>query len=173
MKGGVGVAIVGTGAVQAAAVVAVNAFGDVRDAEGRILAGARGDDGTFVDTARLLVARATTPAARDARPAETPFGNTTIGVVALTVPVDRAALGQLARAASAAFHRRITPCGTSVDGDVLFAVCPTGVPDPGTAGAPPLALEALAVHAVEQAIEQAVRTARGTPDVPGLADALP
>ena len=159
MKGGVGAAVVGTRAVRAAALAAVNALGDVRDARGAVLAGARGEDGAFADAERTLAAGLAGEG--------TPFGNTTLCVVALTVAVDRVALAQLARAAAAALHRRITPCGTTFDGDVIFAVCP---PAPPTAAAP-LALEALAVAALEEAVEQAVRRARGLPGVPGLADA--
>jgi L-aminopeptidase/D-esterase-like protein len=161
MKGGVGVAVAGEGGVRAAAVAVVNALGDVRDAAGRILAGARTADGAFADSERT--------AARAA--ADAPFGNTTICVVAVTVPLDRPALAQLARAATAALFRRITPCGTSYDGDVVFAACPARPPAGTTAGAiPALQLEALAVAALERAIEEAVVHAVGRDALPGLAD---
>ncbi|MDQ6829930.1 MAG: P1 family peptidase, partial [Gemmatimonadota bacterium] len=77
----------------------------------------------------------------------------------------RVELAQLSKAAGAALARRITPVGTSYDGDVVFAVGPTT----GTA-APLLQVEALAVRALEMAIERAVRTARGRDGIPGLAD---
>ena len=53
--------------------------------------------------------------------------NTTLAVVAVNASFDRVALEQLARAASAAFLRRITPAGTTYDGDVVFAICPVCV----------------------------------------------
>lgn len=176
MKGGVGMAVVGDGAVRAFALAAVNAFGDVRDADGRIVAGARADDATaapfrFADTARTLAAQA----AAHGGDARSPFGNTTLAVVALSVPLAREALAQLAHAATGALHRRITPCGTSYDGDVLFALSPLPPAD-APAPAPPVpivALEALAAEALARAIEDAVRTARGLPGLPGLADAPP
>ena len=66
----------------------------------------------------------------------------------------RVQLAGVARAASAALFRRITPAGTSFDGDVIFATAPIagGVP------AVPAALEVLAVRALEMAIERGVRT---------------
>ena len=60
----------------------------------------------------------------------------------------------MARAASAALYRRITPVGTQFDGDVVFA---TGPIDGGVT-ATSAQVETLAVLALERAIEQAVRT---------------
>ncbi|HEY0779889.1 MAG TPA: P1 family peptidase, partial [Gemmatirosa sp.] len=185
MKGGVGCAVVGDGAMGAAAVAAVNAFGDVRDASGAIIAGLRAPDGTFVDTVGLLLAGtgrvrsfADATGAPAARPqpgapqpgAPQPGVNTTICVVALSMPVDRIALAQVARASAAALARRITPSATSFDGDVVFALCP----DDPVAPAEPASLllaEVLATTALEAAIERAVRHAVGRDGVPGLADA--
>ena len=56
--------------------------------------------------------------------------------------------------------------GTTFDGDVTFAVTTALVPP-----ASPLQVEALAALVVPVAVERAVRLARGTPAVPGLADA--
>ena len=160
MKGGVGCATVREGDLVAGAVAVVNAFGDVRDAGGRILAGARDPAGAFADTASLL-ARGLSPE-RFAAAAR----NTTLCVVALSAPLARVALGGVARAATAALHRRITPCGTAFDGDVVFALSPHDGP-----AAQPLQAEALATMALERAIERAVRLARGRDGIPGLADA--
>jgi L-aminopeptidase/D-esterase-like protein len=102
------------------------------------------------------------------------MGNTTLAVVATTAALDRVALQQLARAASAALLRRITPCGTAFDGDVVFAVAP--LPEPGApvdaprSGPDVLQVEMLAVVALEAAIERAVRHAVGRDGIPGLAD---
>ncbi len=169
MKGGVGAAAAWDeapgGRAGVAAVAAVNAYGDVRDARGAVLAGARRPDGSFADVEAAAVA--------PEGPAASPFGNTTVCVVAAARPLDRASLAQLARAAAAALHRRITPCGTTFDGDVIFALCPD---DPPPADDPPadrLRLEVLAVRALELAIERAVRHAVGRDGVPGLADPRP
>ena len=186
MKGGVGCAVAGAGALRVAAVAAVNAFGDVRDASGAIIAGLRAPNGAFVDTVQLLIAGAgqarsfadATGASQsgasqsgaslsDASPS--PGVNTTLCVVALSVPVDRVALAQVARASAGALARRITPSGTSFDGDVIFALCP----DDFAPAADPAALllaEVLAAAALEQAIERAVWYAVGRDGVPGVAD---
>jgi L-aminopeptidase/D-esterase-like protein len=162
MKGGIGCVELTVGDVCVAAVAAVNAFGDVRDSGGRIIAGSRDDDGTFLDAARLL---ARDPARLMAAAGEHVMRNTTISVVATNATMDRSALTQLARAASAAYYKRITPAGTSVDGDIVFALCTEDGPT-----APAMHVEALAVAALEEAIERAVRTAQGRDGFPGLAD---
>jgi L-aminopeptidase/D-esterase-like protein len=163
MKGGVGVATVTADDLTAGAVAVVNALGDVRDAHGDIIAGARGDDGRFIDGARIIaegrLRRKFNVAA---------LQNTTIAVVATSACLPRVELSQLAQASSAALFRRITPTGTSFDGDVIFAVCPLEGPV-----VPAPQVEALAAAALEQAIERAVRLAAGRDGVPGLADAAP
>jgi len=171
MKGGIGCAVADGAAVRVAALAAVNAFGDVRDAAGRIIAGARADDGTFADATRVAAAGGSATRFERTQVAGA-LQHTTLCVVAVDVPVPRTALAQLARAATAALHRRITPCGTSFDGDVVFAVCP--LPLPGRMElADPVALlgaEVLAAGALELAIERGVRHAVGRDGVPGLAD---
>ena len=169
MKGGLGCAIVSSGRIHVAAVTVVNALGDVRDASGRIIAGARNAQHGFVDTAARL-ARA--DEWRSERAESLTMQNTTLALVATNVPLDRVALGQLARAAGAALFRRITPTGTTVDGDIVFSLAPHGdVAKRDDAPLSTLQIEALAVQALEQAIERAVRTARGRDGIPGLADA--
>ena len=68
MKGGVGCWFEQVDELMVAAVAVVNAFGDVRDAQGNIIAGARLPDGTFADSARIL---ANGPPSFPARPATT------------------------------------------------------------------------------------------------------
>ena len=121
MKGGVGCATASAGEDAVGALVVVNAFGDVRDAEGRIVVGARDEGGRFLDSARLVAAGRASPRFADAA-ARTAMGNTTLAVVATSAPLGRLELAQVARAATAAFYRRITPSGTTFDGDVVFAV---------------------------------------------------
>jgi L-aminopeptidase/D-esterase-like protein len=156
MKGGIGIAVVDAGSSAAVgAIAAVNAFGDVCDAEGRIIAGAR-RDGAFAGTERWLAERGLAGA----------FGNahhTTLAVVVVDGVLDKLALQGVARAAGAALHRRVRPASSLVDGDVIFALAPlTGAP------ADAVRAEMLAVAALEHAIERAVRTAVGRDGVPGL-----
>ena len=71
------------------------------------------------------------------------------------------------RAAGAALYRRITPCGSSVDGDIVFAV---SAAEATRVAFTPMIVESLAVAALEKAIERAVRMSRGREGIPGLAD---
>ena len=162
MKGGVGVARRTSGSLLVAALSVVNALGDVRDAEGRIIAGARAADGGFIDLTRSLAAGSLPAESRFATKA---MQNTTLAVVMTNVALSREELAQLAAASSVALGRRITPVGTSYDGDVVFATSPMEGPR-----ATPLQIEVLAVAALEESIERAVRTARGRDGIPGLAD---
>ena len=52
-----------------------------------------------------------------------------------------------------------------LDGDIVFAVSTAAVP-----AATPMQVEALAALVVPEAVERAVRLARGNTAVPGLAD---
>ena len=158
MKGGVGTWAARAGDAVLGALVVVNAVGDVRDASGNILAGARGERDEFLDSQAYL--------ARGGAP----FGagppsphNTTLAVVATNLTLDKVALESLARAASDALARRITPFGTLFDGDVVFAASTASM-----SPASPLQAEALAAEAVPEAIERAVRLAAGNAVTPGL-----
>jgi L-aminopeptidase/D-esterase-like protein len=168
MKGGFGCATARDAGARVVAMAVVNALGDVRGADGSIIAGARSHDGGFLDSARLAAAG---ELAR--RIGDVTSENTTLALVGVDSPLTRLELAALARAASAALYRRITPTGTSLDGDVVFAVSPIDGRRKRV-GAGALHVEALAVQALESAIERAVRTARGRDGIPGLADgALP
>ena len=156
MKGGIGVGVAEAGDAAACAIVAVNAFGDVCDADGHVIAGARRADG-FVGAERALAERGMAGA----------FGagqNTTVAVIVVDGVLDKVALQGVARAAGAALHRRVRPAGSLVDGDVIFALAPLS-----GASADPVRAEMLAIGALEQGIERAVRSAVGRDGVPGLA----
>jgi L-aminopeptidase/D-esterase-like protein len=159
MKGGLGTWAQSAGGVTVAALAVVNAVGDVRDATGGILAGARDERGGFVDALAYLAT------GRAPFGVEPPRSNTTLAVVATDADLDRVELQGLAQAAGDALARRITPYGTLFDGDVVFAVSTAQV-----APASPLQAEALAAAVVPEAVERAVRLARGTAALPGLAD---
>jgi L-aminopeptidase/D-esterase-like protein len=160
MKGGIGIALAGgegADGVTAAAIVAVNSVGHVRDMDGTIIAGPRGPDGKPGDAERIIAAAPP--------PTRTAGANTTLAVVMLNVAMSKVELHQVAKAASAALYRRIGPAGTSFDGDVIFAVSPME-----GRGASLLQAEVIAVAALEEAIVRAVRTAKGREGIPGLAD---
>jgi L-aminopeptidase/D-esterase-like protein len=153
MPGGVGSFALETVGFRVGALAVVNAFGDVVAADGRILAGARAADGSFLDTARVL--RETGLEGGFGRPGPVPASNTTLAVVATDAPLSRTALELLARMAATGVARRITPVHTPFDGDVVFAVSTS----PEAAELPPaavLALGSAAAYALENAIERAV-----------------
>jgi L-aminopeptidase/D-esterase-like protein len=158
MKGGIGTATVELpGEVLVSALVAVNAYGDVRDpSTGKIVAGAR-----------------TSPEARDfanadeqvKRGARAGFGrtNTTLAVVATNARLSKVGAKKLAEFGSLGMARSISPVNTMFDGDVVFALsC-------GKTEADINALGVAAAEAVSQAILRAVRKARTMGGVPGLA----
>jgi L-aminopeptidase/D-esterase-like protein len=166
MKGGVGLAVEGDPDVGLAAfaLAVVNAFGDVRDANHRIIAGARQESSGFLDTVAVLAHASRTAAASFEDLARR---NTTLAVVAVNRALSSGELTALARAATAAFFRRITPCGTAFDGDIVFAVAPaSGAPLDG----PPASAGVLATAALERALERAVVLAKGREGIPGIAD---
>lgn len=147
MKGGLGIAVAEGDGCAAAAIAVVNAFGDVRDASGAIIAGARDAQGRFLDSAAAIAKGL-------------PSGgfiagtNTTLVVVALDAAYSRLELQSIARSATAAMHRHITPAGTASDGDIVFALSPMeGRRAPLAQG------EQLAAQALGAAIERAVRLA--------------
>ena len=158
MKSGVGTWAEQRGDVVVGALAVVNAFGDVRDGDGNIIAGAR-RDGEFVDARRYL-ADGGAPGGSFARSGS----NTTLVVVGTNAHLSRSELAETAAMSVDAMAQRITPVGTQFDGDIVFAVSTEEV-----TGVSPIAVEMLAQDAVAMAIERAVRTAVGTDEVPGLA----
>lgn len=157
MKGGVGSwsLRLHDGTVVAALVV-VNALGDVIDEHGRIVAGGRGPDGRFVDSARSLITR----------PPHAVFAtNTTLAVVATSATVTKTQARRLAVQGHAGLSRAIMPSHTLFDGDAVF-VLGTGAHGPGDQ----TSLGEAAAQTVAEAARRAVRAARGLGGVPGLAD---
>jgi len=168
MKGGIGSASLKVGAVTVAALVAVNAVGDVVDpASGRVVAGARGDDGrTPLDTVAALI---------DGQgPAALLEGlATTIGIVATDARLSKAQANKLASMAHDGLARSINPVHTASDGDALFALA-TGGSGRGIANPSQLsALGALAAEVTARAVLNAVRAATGVagPGLPELPSA--
>jgi len=160
MKGGVGTWAVAAGEIVVGALAVLNPFGDVRDFDGSIIAGARGSDGGFADAARLL-ARGAAPHSAFSRPGH----NTTLAVVATNARLDRQGLYDTARMAGDALARHVTPVGTAFDGDVIFALTTGEVPVTHA-----LQVELLAQAALAEALVRGVRLARGLAGVPGCAD---
>jgi L-aminopeptidase/D-esterase-like protein len=163
MKGGLGGAAwaLGDGSV-VAALVAVNAVGDVIAADGSILAGALDPaTGAWVDTVRWLAER---------RP-ETPApgllgGNTTIGVIATDRALSKAEANKVAQMAHDGLARAIRPVHTMGDGDALFCLA-TGR---RAAGAGVNAIGVVAAEVTARAVRRAVEAAEGLFGVPSVRD---
>jgi L-aminopeptidase/D-esterase-like protein len=163
MKGGLGSAAITTpGGLVVAALVAVNAAGDIVDpATGAVVAGARTEDGRqLADVRRLLRSGALE------RPQARPGENTTIGVVATNARLTKAQATKMAQMAHDGFARAISPAHTPGDGDTIFAIA-TGK----RSGEPQMALiGALAAEAMADAIVRAAMQATGLPGIPAARD---
>ncbi len=163
MKGGLGMAsrrLPGGGTV--AAVVAVNAVGDVVDpSTGKILAGVRSQDGRRIVGAMRALA--------DGEPLPRLLGgqSTTIGVIATDARLDKVGATWVARMGHDGLARVINPVHTQYDGDTLFAVA-TGQVSGSTSN--PTLIGALAAEVVAEAVVAAIRSARGVPGYPAAAD---
>jgi L-aminopeptidase/D-esterase-like protein len=151
MKGGIGTASVRTNGITVGALVACNALGDVVDpATGRVIAGAREDDGrTLLDTRRALLA---------GRPPKRLIAaaNTTIGVLATDAVLTKAQASRLATVGHDGFARSINPAHTMLDGDCLFALATGASGLPGEM----MLLATMAAEAVALATVRAVRAAQ-------------
>lgn len=163
MKGGLGSAAVRTGPLVVAALVAVNAVGDVLDPEsGTVLAGARGVGGKgFADTMTVLKERGL-PEWRS-REGE----NTTLGVVATNAEFDKASLTKIAQMAHDGLARAIRPVHMPSDGDTLFALSTESITgqELGLVGA-------MAAQVTARAVVRAVLQAEALPGYPCASDFL-
>jgi L-aminopeptidase/D-esterase-like protein len=160
MKGGLGSAVWTLSGrfqgIQVAALAAVNAFGDVLNEQGKILAGTRRTPTgrAFADTAKLLL---------DGAEARFNGGNTTLAVVATNARLTKLEATKLAQLAQAGLIRTIRPVHTTVDGDMVFAL--------STGQRPPVDINALGVAAaavLAEAVRRGVKAARSAGGVPGL-----
>jgi len=162
MKSGIGsAALVMPDGLIVAAIVAVNAAGDVIDpATGRVVAGTRTADGHGLADARVMLRSGASP------PAGRGGENTTIGVIATNATMTKTQATRVAQMAHDGLARAISPSHTPVDGDAIFAIATgarTGDADPGRIGA-------LAAEAMADAIVRAAREATGIPGYPAARD---
>ena len=157
MKGGLGsaVTILPDGLI-VAALVAVNAYGDVIDpTTGTTVAGVRTQDGTGFADARTLL-RAGQIVEGDS------LGNTTIGVIATNARLTKVQATRVAVMAHDGYARAIVPVHTPVDGDAIFALATgelAGEARVGTIGA-------LAADVMSAAIVRAIQAATSLPGLP-------
>jgi L-aminopeptidase/D-esterase-like protein len=148
-------AIAGPNGLVVAALVVVNALGNVHDPlGGRVLAGVRGDAG-YIEYATAI---------GGPRPEVRPLEHTTIGVVATNARLERSALQRVAQMAHNGLARAIRPVHTLFDGDALFALAS------GEVDADQSLVGTLAADAVAAAVVDAVLAATSLAGLPAARD---
>ncbi len=159
MKAGIGSFSIQIGDLVVAALVAVNAVGDVRDpATGEILAGARTEDGRqLFDVAEYLRENSYSRKAPEGE-------NTTLGVVATNAQFNKTQMTKVAQMAHDGYARAINPVHMPSDGDTVFAL------SLGSQDADLGQVGFLAAEATAQAIVRAVKTALGARRIPAYYD---
>lgn len=148
MKSGLGIYAVQVGDLQVAAVVAVNALGDVVDCHtGEILAGLLDETGQgFQSTTSVMLEQY-------AQSRDVFSGNTTIGCVVTNAKLTKTQANKLASVAHNAYARTIRPVHTMADGDSIFVL------STGEVSCVPDAIGVLAVDVLAMAVNRAVLTA--------------
>ena len=110
-KAGLGVASVTINGVEVAVISVVNALGDVVD-NGKIIAGIKSPDGSFLDSLKVFTAGAVGQHG----------ANTTIGCVLTNAKITKVQANRLADLAHDGLARAISPSHTNFDGDAYFAL---------------------------------------------------
>jgi L-aminopeptidase/D-esterase-like protein len=163
-KGGLGTASVKIGkGVIVGAIVAVNAFGDVVDADtGTILAGTRKPvGGGFVNTVKQMQGGLGQTILG--------FANTTLAVVATDAYLTKAGANKVAQMAHDGLARTIRPVHTMLDGDTVFALATGERPKKGK-GADPSVVGTAAAEVLAQAVVRAAQQAESLGGVPAARD---
>lgn len=153
-KGGIGAASDRTpGGHTVAALAVVNAFGDILDERGDVLAGVWVPGRGFAGATAL--AREESPV----HPRLAEGRNTTLVAVVTDAPIGGVGAGQVARMCRAGLGRAVSPVGTPIDGDVTFSLAAPGTGNAFVAGM-------LAAEVVAEAIRAGVRAATSLGGVP-------
>jgi L-aminopeptidase/D-esterase-like protein len=156
MKGGLGWAAFKVGGLIAGAVAAVNSIGNIVE-NGRVIAGARADDGGFSDAEETILENYAESrdffSGKSDGPADGKAEgmNTTLVCIVCNARLDKAGATRLAGAGHDGIARVIRPAHLLYDGDTVFALAS------GKIDAAPDAVGILARRAVEAAIVNAVK----------------
>ncbi|MEM9923791.1 MAG: P1 family peptidase [Cyanobacteria bacterium P01_D01_bin.50] len=162
MKGGIGTASIKLPAgITVGAIVAVNAVGDIFEpSNGKLLAGVRSPDG------KKLLGTMEAIANGEELPPLLGGMNTTIGVVAVDVKLDKAQCQKIAQMAHDGLARTINPVHTMYDGDTIFALS-TGE---SAANVNLTLLGAASAEVMAQAVIRAIRAAESIRGLPSSKD---
>jgi len=159
MKGGVGSASVVSGELVVGALVVVNAYGDVTDVDGNIVAGARTSPSSleFADSAALL---------RDGKAMSRTVSaeSTTLSVVAVNARVDKISGSRIAAQATMGLGKVIRPFHSHIDGDLTIVL------SVGDKPADHNRIALLAQEALQRAAIKAIREADGLGLLPAWKD---
>lgn len=157
MKGGLATTSINLSkGVIVSALVVVNAFGDIIDEKGEILAGARDPQtNKFINTTKKMFSEEVTPGFV--------VTNTTLGVVATNVKLNKEEINKVAQMAQSGLARAISPSHTLVDGDTIFAL------SYGERSHNLSTIGAAAAEAVARAIRRAVKISKSLGGIPSLA----
>ena len=159
-KGGIGSAALELeNGLVVAALVAVNAVGNVIDEQGSILAGLRAED----DDGFASVLTAMTDIS-DRMQTASPRENTVIGAVATNGKLDKAQAHKVAQMSHDGIARAVNPAHTMFDGDAIFALATGEIP------ALPTIVGACAADLVASAIRSAVREATSLAGIRAIND---
>lgn len=145
LKGGLGTAVRQDGDVVVGALVAVNALGEVLDADGSLLAGSR--IAPYEEHGPVI-----------------PGTNTTLAVVATNAVLNKERAHLLSLAAHDGLSTAIRPSHTMWDGDTAFALAT------GQVEARQSQVEAMGVEAVAEAVRRAVLLATSVPGFPAVTE---
>jgi L-aminopeptidase/D-esterase-like protein len=160
MKGGLGTSSLAMpDGLKVAALVVVNAFGDIVDnVTGKIIAGLRKseDSSEFANTVKQIKEGAT----------KKQFGivNTTLGVVATNATFNKREITKIAQMAQGGLIKTISPVHTTFDGDLVFALAT------GELEADINKVGVLAEFVLTEAIKRAVKKADGFGIIPAFRD---
>jgi L-aminopeptidase/D-esterase-like protein len=174
LKGGTGSSARGLpGEYTIAALMIVNAFGDIVDPESaRVIAAPRSQDGTgFEDSREILWQTGDTRTALGtavARPVEQT--NTTIGIVATDAPLTVEQANRIAIMAHSGIARTIRPSYGMGDGDTLFVVSTAAVDATPDETMNLTGVGAAAAWTVERAVINGVTNASGLGGIPAVSE---
>jgi L-aminopeptidase/D-esterase-like protein len=159
MKGGVGSASLVSGDLVVGALVVVNAYGDVTDSDGTLLAGCRTGPSSLelADAAKLLQEG-------KARSRQISVENTTLALVAANVRLDKITAARIAAQASLGLGQVIRPFHSHIDGDLTIVL------GAGQLDEDQNRIGLMAAGVLQKAVEKAVRSADGFGIVPAWRD---
>ncbi len=161
MKGGLGLAgSTFPGGLVVNALAVVNAFGDILDENGEILAGVRSPQGGFLGTINFFRTQVFDGKVKFGRGVGE---STTLGVIMSNAKMTKEEVNKVAQMGQDGLARAINPVHTMFDGDIVFALSTCEVEAHfGIVGV-------LGAELIAQAIRGAVRLAKTVGDIPGLA----